>query len=541
VQALTDIHLYSHFTQDVEGQGNITHVRAFLLIALFILIIACINFMNLATALSGSRATEIGLRKAIGAVRIQLIIQLLSESLLLAFIALLLAFIALLLAVCLAYLALPFFNTLTAKTITFSLFDTSLLWKLLGITLLTGLSAGSYPAIYMSSFNAVKALKGGQLLKGKDTFLRNGLVVLQFSVSAILIISTVIVYRQLNFVRHHDIGFKKENLLYVPIPAGQNAQSHTDALKIAVSRSADISDLTVISDLPTDLNAGAPLTWRGMDKSLLVIIQRLTADAHFINTFGMKIVAGRFYSGDVKENDSEYVVNETAVRAMQLTPDNAIGKMITVRGREGAIVGVVKDFNFKPLYQPVEPLIIRRGYEDNFLVIRTPAGDVKTTLEKIQKCFLDVYGNMPFDYGFIDQDIDNLYKAEFRTGILFKIFAVLSIIISCLGLLGLATFTTRKRTREIGIRKVLGADEAGIVLLLSKNFLKLVIVALLIAFPIAWYLMQQWLQHFTYRINISVWIFAATGIGVLLLAFLSVGYQTIKAALANPVRSLKNE
>ena len=533
-QPLTDIHLYSHFSGDVDGQGNIQYVRIFSLAAVFIIFIACINFMNLATALSGSRAKEVGLRKTIGALRGQLIRQFIGESMLLAFAALGVALL-------LAYAALPFFNTLAAKSLTLDLTDISLTGKVLGITVLVGLLAGSYPAFYISGFNVIKVLKGGQILRGKGSFLRDGLVVLQFSISIVLIISTVVIYRQLQYLHNRDIGFNRENLLYINMPEVGDLKNNADALKSALSQSPRIGDYTIISDLPTDLYSATPLTWRGMEKGALVICHRLNTDQNFIRTFGMKMLAGRFYSNAFKGNDSEYVVNETAARAMQMDPATAVGRMITVRGQEGTIIGVVKDFNFRPVYEPIEPLVIRLRADGDFLVVRTTVGNIQSTMALVQQCYQKVYGNIPLSYGLVDQDLDHLYTAERRMGSLFNVFSVLSIVISCLGLFGLATFATQRRRKEIGVRKVLGAGEAGIVILLSKEFLRLVAISLLVAFPMAWYAMHQWLQGFVDRITISGWVFAAAGVMALLVAILTVSYQTIRAAIANPVNSLRSE
>lgn len=533
-QPLTDIHLYSHLTSDIEGQGNIQYVRMFSLAAVFIIVIACINFMNLATALSGSRAKEVGLRKTIGALRGQLILQFIGESTLLAFAALCIALL-------LAYAALPFFNTLAAKSLTLDLTDISLTGKVLGITVLVGLLAGSYPAFYISAFNVIKALKGGQILRGKGSFLRDGLVVLQFSISVVLIISTVVIYRQLQYLHNRDIGFNRENLLYITMPEVGDLKNNADALKSALSQSPRIGEYTIISDLPTDLYSATPLTWRGMENGTLVICHRLNTDENFIRTFGMKMLAGRFYSSAFKGNDSEYVVNETAARAMRMDPATAVGRMITVRGQEGTIIGVVKDFNFRPVYEPIEPLVIRRRAQGDFLVVRTAGGNIQSTMALVQQCYRKVYGNLPLAYGLVDQDLDHLYTAERRMGSLFNVFAVLSIVISCLGLFGLATFAIQRRTKEIGVRKVLGAGEAGIVVLLSKEFLRLVVLSLLVAFPIAWYAMHQWLQGFVDRITISGWIFVAAGSVSLLVAAVTVSYQTIRAAIANPANSLRSE
>jgi len=534
VQPLTDIHLHSHLMLDVDGQGNIQYVRIFILVAIFIIFIACINFMNLATALSGTRAKEVGLRKTIGALRWQLTGQFIGESLLLSFLSLMLALV-------LVSMALPFFNTLSSKSIPLNLLDPGLAGKILGITVLVGLLAGIYPAFYLSSFNVIKVLKGSVIGKGKGSFLRNGLVVLQFSISVILMVCTVVVYNQLHYIHDRDIGFKKENLLYINMPEVGDLKNNTDALKAALNASPRIGDFTITQDLPTNLTAASQMTWRGMEKGRLVIAYRLGVDDDYLKTFGMEMLAGHFFSKDFKGGDSAFVVNETAVRAMKMDPANAVGRIITVGGREGTIMGIVKDFNFKPVFQPIEPLVMRRKISGDFLVIRTEPASFQTTLATVKNCFQRVYGENPFTYGFVDQDLDHLYTAEMRMSKLFNVFSALSIIISCLGLFGLATFSTQRRTKEIGVRKVLGAGEAGIVALLAKEFLRLVAISLLVAFPIAWYVMNQWLQGFVYKVKISGWVFVAAGLAALLVAFVTVSYQTIKAAMANPTRSLRSE
>ena len=532
LQALTDIHLRSHFTGDFDGQGSIQYVRIFTLVDVFIIFIACINFMNLATALSGKRAKEIGLRKAVGALRGQLVAQFFGESMLLAFIALGLALV-------LVYAALPFFNTLAGKRISLDLLDLGLVGKIVGITLVTGLLAGCYPAFYLSSFSAIDTLKGVRFVKVKGSFLRNGLVVLQFSISVILMISTVVIYEQLKFIHNRDIGYNRENLLYVPMPDVGARKADNDALRAALGQSARPADFTIISNLPTDLGATRPLTWRGMEKGELVIAEHLNVDRQFISTFGMKMAAGRFFSSDFPGDDSGYVVNETAARAMRLTPEAALGKFISIRSQEGPIIGVVKDFNFKSVHVAIEPLVIRTGIPGDVLVLRSPAGGLRQTMATAKACFERVYGNTPFVYGFIDQDLDRLYAAENRMGSLLNVFSVLSIVISCLGLFGLATFATQTRTKEIGVRKVLGARETGIVFLLAREFLRLVALSLLIAFPVAWYAMHQWLEGYIYKVPISPWVFAGAGALALAVAFVTVSYQTVRAVLANPVDALR--
>ena len=535
-QPLADIHLKSHYMLDVDGQGNSQHVKIFSLVAIFIILIACINFMNLATAVSGQRAKEVGLRKTIGALRPQLIAQFIGESLLL-------SFISLLLALGIVFLALPFFNQLAAKSISFNLLDIKIFTGLLSIAVISGLLSGSYPAFFLSSFNPIKALKGIKLLQGRKSFLRNGLVVLQFSISVILMISTLVIYNQLQYIRNRNIGFNKENLLYMPMPKVGDLKNNKDAMKATLDQYPDIKNYTFTDNLPTNLTDGSQLTWRGMAPGTQVMAYRLRVDENFANTFGMQMAAGRFFSKDFGGDDSSYVVNEAALKVMKIKLSDAIGKIVSfsLSGKEAPIIGVVKDFNFKPVQQPVEPLIMYSNFGGGYVVMRTTPANIPRVISSLQKSFHSVYRDYPFSYGFVDEDLSKLYITEQRMGKLFNIFSVLSILISCLGLFGLATFATQRRIKEIGIRKVLGAGETGIVAMLSKDFIKLVAVSLVVAFPVAWWVMNEWLDNFAYRIHISAWVFVLAGTCALLIAMVSVSFQTIKAAMANPVKSMRTE
>jgi len=536
VQPLTDIHLHSHYMLDVSGQGSSQYVNIFALITIFIIIIACINFMNLATAVSGQRAKEVGLRKTVGALRPQLIAQFIGESLLL-------SFISLLLAILIVYLMLQLFNQLANKSISFNPLDIKILLSLLGIAITTGLLSGSYPAFFLSSFNPVKVLKGVKILHGQKSFLRNGLVVLQFSISVILIISTLVIYNQLQYIQNRNIGFNKENLLYMKMPEVGDLKNNKDAMKATLAQYPDISNYTFTDELPTNLTSGSQLTWRGMNPQTRAIAYRLRVDENFVNTFGMQIAAGRFFSKDFGGDDNGYVVNETALKAMKLDLSDAIGKVISIglEDKEAPIIGVVKDFNFKPVQQPIEPLVMKSNFVGGYVVMRTTPANIQKVISTLQKSFHNVYGDYPFSYGFVNDDLSKLYVTEQRMGKLFNVFSVLSIVISCLGLFGLATFATQRRIKEIGVRKVLGASEAGIVALLSKDFIQLVAVSLIIAFPVAYWTMSKWLQSFAYRISISWWVFAVAGITAILIALITVSFQAIKAAIANPVKSLRTE
>ena len=535
IQPLTDIHLHSNYMLDVAEQGNSSYVKTFALVALFIIIIACINFMNLATAVSGQRAKEVGLRKTVGALRRQLIAQFISESLLLSFISLLVAML-------IVYTMLPLFNQLANKSISFNPFDVKILFGLLSIVVITGLVSGSYPAFFLSSFNPVKALKGTKLLSHKS-FLRNGLVVFQFSIAVVLIVSTLVIYSQLQYIQNRNIGFNKENLLYMRMPEVGDLKNNKDAMQATLAQYPDITNYTFTDELPTNLTSGSQLTWRGMNPGTQVIAYRLRVDENFSNTFDMQMAAGRFFSKDFGSDASGYVVNETALKVMKLDLRDAIGKMISIslEDKEAPIIGVVKDFNFKPLQQPIEPLVMKSNFSGGYVVMRTTPANIKKVINTLQATFHNVYGDYPFSYGFVNEDLSKLYVTEQRMGSLFNVFSVLSIVISSLGLFGLAAFATQRRIKEIGVRKVLGAGEAGIVALLSKDFIQLVLVSLIIAFPVAWYTMNKWLEGFAYRINISWWVFAIAGITAILIAFITVSFQAIKAAVANPVKSLRTE
>jgi len=539
LQPLLDIHLGAHLFMDVEGQGNNQYVTIFSLVAIFILLIACINFMNLSTAISSQRAKEVGLRKTVGALRFQLVFQFLSESLLL-------SVISLLIGIALASLLLPMFNTLAAKEISINLLNAKIVASLLATAIGVGIISGSYPALFLSSFNPVKVLKGVKNLHGRSNYFRNGLVILQFSISVILIISTLVVYNQLGYIRNRDIGFDKENLLYTQLPDAGNFEQNYNALKTKLSQQSQMTEYTMISHLPTDLRTGEKISWPGMDSQTLLIAPEIWVDENFTRVFGMKFIAGRtFFKEDVADAKN-YIVNETMLKNLKLDPATAIGKKIKVSEREGEIIGVVKDFNFRPAQQLIEPLVLRKfdGFANGtagFIVVKTKGADIQQNMDNVKKLLQPIFPDFPFIQGFINEDLTRLYIAEQRMGKLFNVFSVLSVIVSCLGLFGLATFATQKRIKEIGVRKVLGASEAGIVAMLSKDFIKLVAVALVIAYPVAWLVMNKWLDNFAYRINISWWMFAVAGVIAIVIAFLTVSYQSVRAALANPVKSLRTE
>ncbi|HEY9261227.1 ABC transporter permease [Chitinophaga sp.] len=541
LQRLSDIHLHSNYMLDVAGQGNADYVKIFSLIVIFILLIAGINFMNLSTALSGQRAKEVGLRKTVGALRSQLVIQFLGE-------ALLLSFISLVIGLAMAWVLLPLFNDLAAKAITIHLLNVKMLAGFVGVAIVVGLLSGSYPALFLSSFNPVKVLKGVKLLHGRKTFFRNSLIIVQFSIAVILIVSTIVVYKQLQFIRTMDIGYNKENLLYVPIPRLGDLQGNQQALRTAMSQYPDVTNYSFVSHLPTDLATGTrSVEWEGKTPADDRVFPQLWVDDQFVNTFGMHMKAGRFFSKAFKGDENNYVVNEAALKVMHLDVATAVGKKMAMDNNAGVIVGVLKDFNFKPIQQPIDALIIRNGSAGNFngntgyIVIRTTPASMEHMLGTMKKVFRQVYSGFPFSFGFVNEDLSRLYIAEQRMGKLFNIFAILSVIVSCLGLFGLTTFATQRRIKEIGVRKVLGASVAGIVGMLSKDFIRLVAFSLIIAFPVAWWVMNKWLQNFAFHISMKWWFFAIAGVIAIVISFITVSYQSIRAATTNPVKSLRSE
>ncbi|TWF45276.1 putative permease [Chitinophaga polysaccharea] len=541
LQPLTDVHLRSHYMLDVPGQGNHQQVLIFSLVAMFILAVAAINFMNLSTALSGQRAREVGMRKTLGAFRFQLMLQFLSE-------AVLLSFISLAIGIIIAWALMPLFNQLSGKAMVWHLLNVKMLGILLAIAVIVGLLAGSYPALFLSSFNPVKVLKGVKMLHGGKTYFRNGLIIVQFAIAVILMVSTVVVYSQLQFIRTMDIGYNKENLLYVPIPRVGDLVQHQQAFKTAMSQYPEVDNYSFVSHLPTDMPTGTKaVRWEGKTPDDDIVFPQMWTDDHFIGTFGMRMKSGRFFSENFKGDNNNYVVNEKALKAMRIAPETAVGKRLTLDSRAGQIIGVVKDFNFKPIQQPIQPLIIRNGSDGNFngntgyVVLRTTPANMSQRLAVMKKVFQQIYTDFPFSFGFVNQDLANLYVAEQRMGKLFNVFSALSVLISCLGLFGLTTFATQQRIKEIGVRKVLGASVSGIVGMLSKDFIKLVLWALVIAFPVSAWMMNKWLQDFAYHIRLHWSFFAAAGVAALVISFLTVSYQSVKAAMANPVKSLRSE
>jgi putative ABC transport system permease protein len=521
-----------------QGGGRIDQVRTFSLIAFFVLLIACMNFMNLTTARSENRAREIGIRKVVGAHRRNIIQQFYGESVLL-------ALLSLVFAVLLVRLGLSAFNTLVGKEITFDFFQNPVLvLGLLGITILTGLVSGSYPAIFMSSFQPVKTLKGTLRSGYKGSHFRKVLVVVQFAISISLIIASVVVYKQIAFIRNKDLGFVKEQLLYVPI-RGYFPDSSA-AIKQELLQYPDILSVSVTSHLPTGIYwNGSGWDWEGRNPNVDPLVTNLAADPDFLETFKIKMAQGEFYPKSAQTADSGYtlsiVINEEFGRI--IGRDSLIGQRLTTGTDNFTIIGVIEDFHFKPMQAEIGPLIIilPSTYRSQFMFVRINSDAISQTLKQIEGALKKISPDFPFEYHFLDEDFDSLYKAEQQTGSIIRYFSGLAILISCLGLFGLASFTAEQRTKEIGIRRVLGSSTKSIVMLLSKDYLKWVAAANILAWPVAYFYTHKWLQNYAYRTNVGWRLFVFTGFLAILIALVTVCYQAIRAARANPVDSLRYE
>ncbi len=533
LQPMTRIHLYSDLQFDLQGRGNIQYVNIFFVVALFILAVACINFMNLATARSARRAKEVGLRKVVGAVRRQLMIQFLGESLLI-------SFFSLLAAIVIVYLALPIFNELAGKQLTLSLWNGGLLAALLGICIAVGLVAGSYPAVFLSGFQPVKVLKGNLGGLGGNRVFRNVLVVVQFVVSIVLLIGTIVIYKQLNYIRNRNMGYEKENLLYMGMRG--NVWNKKQALYDALAQDPATSQFTVVSDLPTDLTSGTvEVNWPGKGHGVQIVFPSMYVSESFFDIFKMKMISGRAFSKAFKSDSSNFVLNETAAHAIGMTAASAIGKPISFGDTKGVIVGVVEDFNFKPIQHKIDPLVIQLNKWGGVVVVRTRPGAAEAAIQRLAAISQELEPAFPFNYGFMDQSLDSLYKGEQQIGKVFNLFALLGVLIACLGLYGLSAYIAEQKTKEIGVRKVLGASLIDIVRLLSADFTRLILVAAVLAIPLAWWAVNEWLKNFAYHIQVGWSVFLLAPVAALLMAWLTVSYESVKAGMANPVKSLKAE
>jgi len=533
LQPLKKIYLDKPGLFDISEHGNRQSLIIFIAAALFILIIACMNFMNLKTARSCTRATEVGLRKVVGADRWSLIRQFYSESFIL-------TLLALLFAIVLVLLFLPAFNTLAQKNLSLSVFkNINLLLGLVGITFFTSLVAGSYPALFLSAFQPISIIRGFTRSK-RGALLRKFLVISQFSLTAIVLIGMMVVRFQLNFLLNKDLGYDKEHLLSLRLRGDIRRQIET--IKQELIQHPNILSVSATGELPTQLSSGGIAEWEGKSPDSEIHFKILWTDPDYLSTFKMTMSEGRFFSESLSNDKNNFVLNESAIRAMGI--ESPIGKQMSARGVEGTIIGVVNDFHFRSLHHSIEPLILINRPERFFrLCIRIDPenGDLHGLLGDLENLWNRFSPEFPFEYQFLDDRIATLYRSELQTQKLFQYFAWLTLIIACLGLFGLASFMAEQRTKEIGIRKVLGASLSGIIFLLTKNFAKWVLISNVIAWPAAYFFFNKWLQGFAYRTEIPLVTFLIAGGTTLIVALVTVSYQSLKAALIDPVKSLKVE
>jgi len=538
LEPLTRVHLYSNLPGDAEPTGSITYIYILIVVAVLILLIACVNYVNLSIAQSAGRGAEISIRKVMGAGKPQLFVQFIGE-------ALLVTAIGIILAIGLSYLALPYFNQVSGMQFTYGVFfDPVILASLMLLAIVIGLCAGAYPALLLSNIKLSKILKAGfSFSGGKST--RRSLIIFQFVISIFLIVTTVIILQQLSYIRNKDVGYNKSNVVVLPV--GYNMQ-RIDELKKEIRNIAGVESVAAANNEPVNVMWGDAIQTAD-GKSLTV--NALPMDEDFIKTMQLKIIAGSdFDNSDVLQIDTTnnyknfhyaFMLNESAVKALGWTPEQAIGKQIS-KDAPGIIKAVVRDFNFKSFHTPISPLLIflTRTQNDD-LFVRITGNNTSNTIKSIENLWKQRVPERPFEYKFLDDDFDALYRTEQRTAGVFTIFSALAILLACLGLFAITAFSVVQRTKEIGVRKVLGANVSSIVLLISKDFLLMVIIAMVIASPISWYMSAKWLQDFAYRINIHWWVFIAAGAVSLIVAAITVSVQAIKAALANPVDSLKTE
>lgn len=540
LQRITDIHLHSKIQDEAEAGGDISYIYIFAAVAAFMLIIACINYMNLATARSANRAKEVGIRKVMGSQRTQLIAQFITESVVIALIALVASLI-------LIYALLPSFNDLANKQLPFSyILQTPVILSLLGVVVFVGIVGGSYPAFYLSGFNPVSVLKGKLSTKGGNAFFRKSLVVIQFSISIFMLISTLVVYDQLQYMRNKDLGFSKERVVRIPLSSEEQVWK-SDVLAERMRQTKGVASAGTANSSPG----------QGISKNLLKVedndgklsergIDLYNADFEFVKTMGMTIVQGRDFSRDIP-SDTTYavLVNEAMVKRMGWK--EPLGKRFIFNGPnnteiERKVVGIVKDYNQNSLYDVIEPLMIIMNSYNNYVFIKTE-GDVRESIAAIESTWKTVYPDLPFEYDFLDQDFNSQYKSDEKRSQIFTAFSGLTITIACLGLLGLAAFTTQQRYKEIGVRKVIGASINSLIILVSKEFFILVGIGTLIAFPVAWYFTDSWLQKFAYRIELTgEWLtFIVSALLAFTITLVTVGYHVLRAASANPVKALRDE
>ncbi|HAN17485.1 MAG: hypothetical protein A2X13_09380 [Bacteroidetes bacterium GWC2_33_15] len=537
--SLKDMHLHQYFGYG-HSPGQIQNVFIFITIGLFILLIACINFMNLSTARSTRRAKEIGMRKTSGASRGNIILQFFGESVITTIISSVIALIF-------TALLLSKFNLLSGKQISFEFFKSpEFIFGLISITLFTGIVAGIYPAIYLSKFNPVKVLKGGVSELSAKGNLRKFLVIFQFFLSIILIIGTVFIYKQLRFMQAQKLGYEKDHVLYIQMYGDIN-KSYS-VIKDAFKANPMVENVTASSHLPSDIgsNSGG-VDWDGKDPNLSILVSMSVVDFDYTETLKIPIVNGRSFSKDfpsdrIADSTGAFLINEEMLKILNV--DDPIGMRFSFLGvSKGRIIGIMKNFHFYSMRSEIEPLAIAVGYDEyiRYIIMRIKPGDVPQTIEKLKDTWNSVIPSYPFEYHFLNDEYENMYKTEQRMGSLIKYFAIIAVVIASLGLFGLVSFMTEKRIKEIGIRKAMGSTSSEIAYILSKDFIKLVIIAIVVAIPASWYLINKWLQDYAYKTDLSWWVFALAAVLAIAIALLTTSFQAIKAANTNPAQTLRYE
>jgi putative ABC transport system permease protein len=539
LQPLTRIHLHSDLDDEIGTNGNATYLYILGSIALFVLLIACINFMNLSTARSGKRAKEVGVRKVMGAERRSLVFQFLGESILM-------SCLALLLAVGLTGLLLPLLSDLTQKDL--QLLDAPILWlSVTGLTLFTGFLAGLYPAFYLSSFRPVSVLKGRLLNNFSAVFIRKGLIVFQFTISIILVAGAIIIARQLNFLDNRDLGFNKSQQVILPLQSPVAAANY-QALKNELVKDPAIRTVTSGSTYPGITSVNDLLFYaQGKTVHDVIDIQLAAVEDDYFQTLGLTLLEGSVFSRQFIADSGNIILNETALKELGYDRRTALGKIVNYdfQGQHHTmrIIGIVKDFNFESLYNSIKPFAFTTsiGNKYSYAIANSSANDYSSLITRIERAWKKINPGTPFSYSFLDKDFQHNYEKDQRASAIVRYFTIVTILIACLGLFGLSVFSAEQRTREIGIRKVLGASVTNIALLLSRDFLGLVCIGILVATPVAWYAMTEWLQGFAYRVQIGLWLFPAAGVIAVLIAWITVSFQAIRAAVANPAKSLRTE
>lgn len=531
---LEDIHLYSSAEGELEPGSDIRYVYLFSGIALLILLIACINYMNLATARSVERAREVGLRKVVGAQKRQLFTQFMGE-------ASLITLLALMIAVTISQMALPWFNELVRRDLTIDFFSEPVwLAALIGLGFLVSLLAGAYPAIAFTNFQPIKILRGQYRNSSGGSLLRKGLVVFQFAISVFLIVATIVVYRQLSLIQNTNLGYHKDQL--VSLPMDRNMIEKWESISKAFTASPLIKNVTAVSENPTSVE-GTYSLFKPSNEENSKLVQAMAADIEIVETLGLEILTGTNYTpASAMREDYPFLLNESAARAMGYDITSAVGKPLNLNGREGFVQAVIKDFHIASLHKPISPLVIFLSKNDyNEALVKMSAADITGSIDHLRATWEEMIPHRPFEMVFLDDAYDKLYQAEQQIGSAFGIFAFLAIIIASLGLFGLAAYTTVQRAKEIGIRKVLGASVMNVVSLLTREFTQLVGISILISLPLAWWVMSRWLEGFAYRVSVGSSTLIIAGLTALLIAWLTVSYQSFRAAIANPVDTLKDE